>query len=84
MTMVTTVVIFTLLAIAVGSITGAAQHHSRFIKAGGQRGFSIVSPSAQTDEMRVHYRRMIWRYGIFAGSLLLMLAITAIGGPVVI
>jgi hypothetical protein len=84
MTMVTTVVVFTLLAIAVGSITGAAQHHSRFIKAGGQHGFSVVPPSAQTDEMRVHYRRMIWRYVIFMVTLALMLAITAIGGPVVI
>ena len=82
--MTTTVVVFALLAVAVGSITGAAQHHSRFIKAGGQRGFSVVPPSSQTDEMRVHYRRMLWRYGIFLASVALMLAITAIGGPVVI
>ena len=61
--MVRDVVVIGLLAASLTGLGFGALHHSRFIKAGGQRGFSVVEPSAQTTEMRVCYRRMLLGYG---------------------
>ncbi len=75
---------FILLAIALAGFAYGAYHHSRFIKAGGQRGFVIVAPASRTDNMRHAYQRMSRGYGTFIGAGALMGFIAAVWGPVVI
>jgi hypothetical protein len=67
----------TLVAIAYGALC-----HSRFIKAGGQRGFTIVKSSVQTDAMKGPYRGMKIGYGMGWIAAALALLITGIWGPV--
>ena len=84
MTMIKTGVILVLLAAALAGFAYGAYYHSRFIKAGRQRGFVIVAPSLRTDDMRSGYQRM-WRgYGVFIGAVAFMVLIAAVWGPVVI
>jgi hypothetical protein len=73
-----TAVVFALLAISVAGAIYGAYHHSRFIKVGGQRGFSVVTSTKQTEAMRVPYRGMRLGYGTFLLGVALMLAITAL------
>ena len=84
MTMIKTGVILILLAFALAGFAYGAYYHSRFVKAGGQRGFVIVAPSLRTDDMRSAYQRMRRGYGVFIGAVAFMLLIAAVGGPVVI
>jgi hypothetical protein len=82
--MIKTIVVCTLLAIFVGGVAYGAYHHSRFIKLGGQRGFAVLAPAAQTDAMRGPYRAMQLGYGVSFACVALMALVTAIWGPVVI
>jgi len=82
--MIKTGVMFILLAIALAGFAYGASYHTRFIKAGGQRGFVIVAPSLRTDDMRSAYRRMSRGYGVFIGAVAFMILIAAVSGPVVI
>jgi ABC-type multidrug transport system permease subunit len=75
---------FVLLAIALVGFAYGAYYHSRFIKAGGQRGFVIVVPALQTNDMRFAYQRMSRGYGFFIGAGAFMGFIAAVWGPVVI
>jgi hypothetical protein len=84
MTMAKMIVVFALLAVAVGGFAYGAYHHSRFIKLGGQRGCSLVAPEAQTDAMREPYRGMKLGYAMAFASIALAGLVTAVWGPVVI
>ena len=84
MTMAKMIAVLALLAIALGGFAYGAYHHSRFIKLGGQRGFSLVAPDAQTDAMREPYLGMRLGYATAFACIAVAGLITAVWGPVVI
>ena len=75
-------VVYFLLTISLAGVAYGALCHSRFIKAGGQHGFSVVKRTARTESMRGPYRGMVVGYATFMIGLALMLLITGIWGPV--
>jgi len=80
--MVRPVIVYVLLTMTLVGVAYGALCHSRFIKAGGQRGFSIVKRSAQTEAMRAPYRGMQIGYGVAWIATALALLVTGIWGPV--
>ena len=75
-------VVYFLLTISLAGGAYGALCHSRFIKAGGQYGFSVVKRTARTESMRGPHRGMVVGYSTFMIAAALMLVITGIWGPV--
>lgn len=73
---------YVLLTLALVAVAYGALCHSRFIKAGGQRGFSVVKRGAQTEAMKAPYRGMQIGYGVAWIATALVLLITGIWGPI--
>ena len=80
--MAKTGIVFFLIAISLAGMAYGALCHSRFAKAGGQHGFSVVKRMAHTEAMKGPYRGMQIGYGTFVIALALTLLITRIWGPV--
>jgi multisubunit Na+/H+ antiporter MnhB subunit len=70
-----------LVAVCVAGTAFGAVHHWRFIKAGGHRGFKISARKNLSEAARGDWNGMLTGYGIFIGSIAIMLFISAIWGP---
>jgi hypothetical protein len=78
------IIILGLLIVCLASFGYGAFHHARFINAGGQKGFNIAPLEELSASARALYRAMLIGYGMFGGSIAIMLCISVIWGASVI
>ncbi len=75
-------ILVVLFAISLGGFAFGALHHTRFIRAGGQKGFQIKPREQLTDAGRKAKQGMVVGYTMFFLSIAAMLVISTVSGPI--
>ena len=71
-----------LLAISLGGFAFGALHHTRFVRAGGQKGLQVKPTEQLTDVGRKAKQGMVVGYSIFFLSIAARLVISTVWGPI--